>query len=71
MGTSSSCCDACTGGDGVDSIKVSVDVCRGEEVVKIYATDTSTGLGGIIYASPTKRSNRLVKTLAERIVAGL
>ena len=56
---------------GADSIKVTVEVLRGDSPIKSYATDTSTVLGGIAYASPTRRSNRLVKTISERIVAGL
>lgn len=56
---------------GADRLGVEVTVLRGEEVVKTYETDTSTALGGAFYTSPTKRSERMIDTLAERIVSGL
>lgn len=56
---------------GADVIETAVSLRRGEAVARSYTTDTSTVLGGIVYASPTRRSNRLVDTISERIVAGL
>ncbi|MCG8590397.1 MAG: DUF4410 domain-containing protein [Proteobacteria bacterium] len=53
---------------GADYYNVHVEVSRGGRVVRSYDTNTSTSLGGIAYASPTQRTNRLIKTLAVRIV---
>ena len=41
---------------GADGIRVTVAVKRSDEVVRSYATDSSTVLGGIAYTSPTRRS---------------
>ena len=56
---------------GADMLEVSVEVVDGGTPLKHFETDTSTVLGGIAYASPTRRSARLVQSISERIVAGL
>jgi len=56
---------------GADSIAVKVDGKHANVVVKSFQTDTSTVLGGIAFGSSVKRFDRLLATLAERIVAGL
>jgi hypothetical protein len=56
---------------GADRISVRVFVERDGRELRSYTTNTSTALGGIAYASSTKRLDRLIKTLAERVVAGL
>lgn len=56
---------------GADKLKVSVEVVDGGARLKQFETDTSTVLGGIAYASPTRRSARLIQAISERIVADL
>lgn len=56
---------------GSDQVVADVRVVRGSGEIKNFKTDTSTMLGGIFYASATRRTARLMKTLSERIVAGL
>lgn len=56
---------------GADYYNVRVEALKDGEVVKTFETNTSTILGGIAYASPTQRSERMINTLAERIHTGL
>jgi hypothetical protein len=56
---------------GSDHVVADVRVLRDGAQVKAFKTDTSTILGGMFYASGSKRSRRLMTALAQRISAGL
>jgi len=56
---------------GADRIAVTVEVVSGGAVTKSFATDTSTAVAGIIRPGAVERFDRMVNTLAERIVAGI
>ena len=56
---------------GSDFYNVEVQVLRGDELVHSFTTNTNTILGGIAYASPTVRSTRMIRSIAERVRAGL
>jgi len=56
---------------GADRLGVEVRVQKDGETLKQYRTDTSSVLGGIAYAGTGHRFDRLVKTIAKRIVDGL
>jgi len=56
---------------GADKISVSVDVKRGSRVSKTFSTDTSTAVAGLIRPGSVERFNRMVETLAQRIVDGI
>ncbi len=47
-----------------------VEVVRGGAVVKTFATDTSTVIGGVIRPGAVERFDRMVNTLAQRIIDG-
>ena len=55
---------------GADMLRVSVEVVRGGAVVKTFATDTSTVIGGVIRPGAVERFDRMVNTLAQRIIDG-
>jgi len=56
---------------GVDRIYVSVSVVRNGAVERQFQTGTSTAIAGLIRPGSVTRFDRLVNTLAERIVGGL
>ncbi|MCH7706986.1 MAG: hypothetical protein IH884_00760 [Myxococcales bacterium] len=56
---------------GADKIAVSVHVKRRGKVTKTFSTDTSTAVAGIIRPGSVERFNRMVNTLAQRIVDGI
>jgi hypothetical protein len=56
---------------GSDVLGVQVDVLKGGRVVRKFDTNAYTALGGVIYASPTTRANRLSKTVSIRVADGL
>lgn len=56
---------------GADRVVADVRVTRNGSEIRNFKTDTSTMLGGMFYASATRRTARLMKTLSERIVTGL
>ena len=56
---------------GADRIEVTVEVVRGSAAAKRFSTNTSTAVAGIIRPGAVERFDRMVNTLAERIVAGI
>jgi hypothetical protein len=56
---------------GADRIEVTVEVVHGSAAAKSFSTDTSTAVAGIIRPGAVERFDRMVNTLAERIVAGI
>jgi len=48
-----------------------LDVQERGRSLRTFSTNASTTLGGIMYASPTKRSARLAKTVSIRVADGL
>ena len=56
---------------GADKIAVSVKVKRGGKVTKTFSTNTSTAVAGIIRPGSVERFDRMVNTLAQRIVDGV
>jgi hypothetical protein len=56
---------------GADFIRADVTARRGGATIKTFSTDTSTALGGAASTSPTRRTARLVNSLAARIAKGL
>ena len=56
---------------GADRIEVTVEIVRGSAVAKRFVTNTSTAVAGIIRPGSVERFDRMVNTLAERIVAGI
>ena len=56
---------------GADRLGVEVRVEKNGNTLKEYRTETSSVLGGIIFAGAGHRFNRLLKTIAKRIVDGL
>jgi len=56
---------------GADRIAVTVEVVHGSAAAKSFSTDTSTAVGGLIRPGAVERFDRMVNTLAERIVAGI
>jgi hypothetical protein len=54
-----------------DFLSVEVDVQERGRSVRKFSTNASTTLGGVIYASPTRRSARLAKTVSIRVADGL
>jgi hypothetical protein len=56
---------------GADRIEVAVDVVHGSAAAKSFSTNTSTAVAGIIRPGAVERFDRMVNTLAERIVAGI
>jgi hypothetical protein len=56
---------------GADRIDVTVEIIRGGASTKSFATNTSTAVAGIIRPGAVERFDRMVNTLAERIVAGI
>jgi hypothetical protein len=56
---------------GADRINVTVDVVSGSAATKSFSTNTSTAIAGIIRPGAVERFDRMVNTLADRIVAGI
>jgi hypothetical protein len=56
---------------GADRIAVTVEVVHGSTAAKSFSTNTSTVVGGLIRPGAVERFDRMVNTLAERIVAGI
>jgi hypothetical protein len=56
---------------GADRIEVTVEVIRGGTATKSFVTNTSTAVAGIIRPGAVERFDRMVNTLADRIVAGI
>jgi len=56
---------------GADRIEVTVEVVSGSAATKRFSTNTSTAVAGIIRPGAVERFDRMVNTLAERIVAGI
>ncbi|MEE9609311.1 MAG: hypothetical protein V3U03_16345 [Myxococcota bacterium] len=56
---------------GADTLRVAVVVIRGGDVAKAFGTDTSTAVAGIIRPGAVERFDRMVNTLAQRIVDGI
>ena len=56
---------------GADRLGVEVRLEKDGNTLKEYRTETSSVLGGIIFAGAGHRFNRLLKTIAKRIVDGL
>jgi hypothetical protein len=56
---------------GADRIEVTVEVVSGSATTKSFSTNTSTAVGGVIRPGAVERFDRMVNTLAERIVAGI
>jgi hypothetical protein len=56
---------------GADRIEVTVEVVHGSAATRSFSTNTSTAVAGIIRPGSVERFDRMVNTLAERIVAGI
>jgi len=56
---------------GADRIEVTVEVVHTGATAKSFSTNTSTAVAGIIRPGAVERFDRMVNTLAERIVAGI
>ncbi len=56
---------------GADRIEVTVEVVSGSAATRSFSTNTSTAVAGIIRPGAVERFDRMVNTLAERIVAGI
>ncbi len=56
---------------GADKVGVSVSVVRNGAVEKDFGTDTSTAVAGLIRPGAVSRFDRMVRTIAKRIVAGI
>jgi hypothetical protein len=56
---------------GADRINVTVDVVSGSATPKTFSTNTSTAVGWVIRPGSVERFDRMVDTLADRIVAGI
>jgi hypothetical protein len=56
---------------GADKLAVSVDVVRGGSVARSFTTNTSTVIAGFIRPGAVERFDRMVNTLAQRIVDGI
>jgi hypothetical protein len=56
---------------GADRIAVTVEVVHGAAATKSFATNTSTVVGWFIRPGAVERFDRMVNTIAERIVAGI
>jgi len=56
---------------GADRIDVAVEVIRGGTPTESFATNTSTAVAGVIRPGAVERFDRMVNTLADRIVAGI
>jgi hypothetical protein len=56
---------------GADRIEVTVEVVHGGAAIKSFSTNTSMAVAGIIRPGAVERFDRMVNTLAERIVAGI
>ncbi len=56
---------------GADRIAVAVEVVHDATAVRSFTTNTSTAVGGFIRPGAVERFDRMVNTLAERIVAGI
>jgi hypothetical protein len=56
---------------GADRIEVTVEVVHGSAATKSFSTNTSTAVGWVIRPGSVERFDRMVNTLAERIVAGI
>jgi hypothetical protein len=56
---------------GADRIAVTVEVVHGSAAAKSFSTNTSTAVAGFIRPGAVERFDRMVNTLAERIVAGI
>jgi hypothetical protein len=56
---------------GADRINVTVEVVSGGAATKSFSTNTSTAVGGFIRPGSVERFDRMVNTLADRIVAGI
>jgi len=56
---------------GSDKLRVSVEVVRGGAVAKSFDTNTSTVVAWLIRPGSVERFDRMVNTLAQRIVAGI
>jgi hypothetical protein len=50
---------------------VTVEVVHGSAAARSFATNTSTAVGWFIRPGAVERFDRMVNTLAERIVAGI
>jgi hypothetical protein len=56
---------------GADRINVTVDVASGSAAHKTFSTNTSTAVGWAIRPGSVERFDRMVNTLADRIVASI
>jgi hypothetical protein len=56
---------------GADRINVTVEVVSGSATHKTFSTNTSTAVGWVIRPGSVERFDRMVNTLADRIVAGI
>ena len=56
---------------GADRIDVAVEVIRGGTPTESFGTNTSTAVAGVIRPGAVERFDRMVNTLADRIVAGI
>jgi hypothetical protein len=56
---------------GADRIAVTVEVAHGSAAARSFSTDTSTAVGWVIRPGAVERFDRMVNTLAERIVSGI
>jgi uncharacterized lipoprotein YmbA len=56
---------------GADRINVTVDVVNGSATQKTFSTNTSPAVGWVIRPGSVERFDRMVDTLADRIVAGI
>jgi hypothetical protein len=56
---------------GADRIEVTVEVVRGSAAAKSFSTNTATAVAGFIRPGAVERFDRMVNTLADRIVAGI
>jgi hypothetical protein len=56
---------------GPDILDVAVSAEKNGKVLRTFDTGSGSALGGIIFAAPTKRMNRLVVSVAERVAASL
>jgi hypothetical protein len=56
---------------GADRINVTVEIASGSGTHKSFSTNTSTAVGWAIRPGSVERFDRMVNTLADRIVAGI
>ena len=56
---------------GPDLLDVTVSAEKNGKVLRTFDTGSGSGLGGIAFAAPTRRVNRLILSVAERVATSL